>query len=132
MTDTISLPEIIWTLVGFIGVGVHVGLAVIRYIDLKVAEKYKADTVRVRLLANSNVRRQILYAVAQLGMASIGIVSMTIPPIDKEYNTTDTIGSILFITIEAVLLINGIWDYYDNNRMNNTTEGTLRSVADNS
>jgi hypothetical protein len=66
--------------------------------------------------ANSNIRRNIVYAVTQFVWVCIGIVAMTIPA--NPYTESDgatQINSILIIVGQFALIFNAIKDHIDRN-----------------
>lgn len=115
--NTISPPEVAWTLVGLLGMSIHIVLAIVRYFDLRIAARYNKNTEEIRILGITNIRRQVVYSMAQFGMVMLGVLSMTVPPVEREYKTVDIIGSVIFITVEVLLILNGVLDYYDNVRL---------------
>lgn len=115
--NTISPPEVAWTLVGLLGMSIHIVLAIVRYFDLRIAARYNKNTEEIRILGITNIRRQVVYSMAQFGMVMLGVLSMTVPPVEREYKAVDIIGSVIFITVEVLLILNGVLDYYDNVRL---------------
>lgn len=96
---------------------IHIVLAIVRYFDLRIAARYNKNTEEIRILGITNIRRQVVYSMAQFGMVMLGVLSMTVPPVEREYKTVDIIGSVIFITVEVLLILNGVLDYYDNVRL---------------
>lgn len=100
-----------------IGVLLHSFLGIQRAIDKWTAIKYKAPNYTI-FLANSNVRRQFIYGLAQVGMVILGVAAMTIEePMPGPSNVARGIVSTVILAVEVLLIINALWDNIDRARL---------------
>lgn len=94
---------------GLIGILLHSGLAGRCYTDRKIAIRHRAPSADV-FVATVNMRRQIIYACAQLCSVLLGVVSMTIPESSTATTTASIIASFTIIAEEVLLIVNALWD----------------------
>jgi hypothetical protein len=115
MPVTIGPREIVWVVVGIVGIILHGILAGKNVVDRKIAFKHHAPLPDIHS-ANVNIRRQIGYALAQLCTVIVGAAAMTIEePVIR--TTASNIIGLVIVTQEVILIINAILDTRDREKL---------------
>lgn len=112
LTATVSLLELIWVIIGSGGLATHFTFLLYCVADKKIAKKH-TTAVPIMIVANTGIRRQVIYAAVQLGMVALGINSMTAPPNPIAPTMAANIGATIIILIELFLVANALLDHRD-------------------
>lgn len=122
ITPTISLVELLWVLIGAVGLGAHISLLLKGIGDKRIAYVHHVAPYIMRV-ANTAIRRQSVYAGVQLVMIFLGVNSMRLPPNDAATSVTAWVSGALIIMGEILLIVNGLWDNHDANELMNEIGG---------
>jgi hypothetical protein len=129
VTATVSLLELTWVIIGLIGLTAHFTLFFRSIEDKRIAIRHNSAR-RIHLMSDACIRRQFVYALAQLGMILLGLNAMTIPPNDDAPTVAVIVSGMTIIFVELFLITNALWDQYDNHRL--LTEIGGRRITDES
>ncbi len=112
INQTITWGEVIWTLVGILGVVIHSALTKFYLKDFRSAIARGRAPAEV-LVSKSNIRRQVVYTTTQLFVVLLGVSAMTEPLPAVEYTKATILGSLFIIAWEVLLIGNAVMDYFD-------------------
>lgn len=116
MTQTASPLEIVWTLIGIIGLITHSILVWRCIVDLSIVDDNHINGA-AKMIALANIRRQVIYAIAQVCAVFLGVNAMLAPPNLSAAQDVPIIGATLIIGWEVLLIINALNDHYDRNKL---------------
>lgn len=119
LTDTISLPEVIWTVVTFIGVVFNTYLLKWAVEDVKALRRAGINSLR-EYAAISNMISEALRFFIQVVFFLVGVISMSIPPANRaSVPTFQWVVTVAFVCV-AVLL--ALASYLDKQRREHLIE----------
>jgi hypothetical protein len=103
LTHTISVPEVIWLLIGLVGLFVSWRNLLDAYRDLLFLN-YSGRNGGMRVIALGNVREELLRVLACVVIALIGIAAMSSPPA----NTTQPVSTLAVIITVGLFLLGSL------------------------
>lgn len=118
ITDTVSWPEITWTVIAFAGGIVNVWALYSALGDLFYLESRDQNGIR-RLVAIGNVREESIRVLIQLIFVIIGIAVMMIPAhtSDNQPSPGTYVAMVGFIVVGALLVILAVLARRDRHRV---------------
>ena len=129
LTETISLLELIWVIIGSVGVFMHSTMLANCLIDRRIATRHHANEAEL-LAASTAVRQQASYDWIQFLMVLLGAMAMVLPnPTPAPTTTQAIVGSLIFIIVEVSLIINGLLDYRDRVKLGQLVKETVNVVV---
>ena len=107
LTETISIVELVWTVLAAFGFTLHMALVVDALKDKAALKALRPDGPR-NLIANINLWDDASRAVLQVAFLSIGLYAMFIPP--NPASTQSALPGVIIILMEIMLIVVSISD----------------------
>lgn len=132
LTGTITIPELVFSLVAVIGIGVTLwnlqdALYNVHYHSamefLRPEEWDQPDAIS----ATITLRNAASAVLIQSLLAAAGIFAMVRAPDnpDQAVSVTSLIATIAIVLVEVLIVLVAIWDRYDRQRMHNVVVGRI-------
>lgn len=101
MPATISLPELLWTIVSFIGACYRAGAVRDALKDRASAELFNGMRDVMQTVSGASLRSELVGLAVKIGFVAIGIAAMTQPQ-------NPAAGTALYQTLTAAILIGSV------------------------
>lgn len=85
-------------------------------VDLHIVQDHRINGA-AKMIAKANIRRQVIYMIAQLCAVLLGINALFAPPNPIALSIVPIIGGLLIIGWEVLLIVNALYDHFDRNKL---------------